>query len=80
MTVPEQHIAEAKLDDVFWTLCKSHYIERDNPLFPDDCVFKLFRIFSQLGEMVENDEGHVEVGEILDYFKWNIIQLSINAQ
>ena len=69
MSIPEQHTAEGKLDDVFWTLCKSHYIERDNPLFPDDCVFKLFRIFSQLGEMVENDEGHVEVGEILDYFK-----------
>ena len=57
--IGDQHSLEAKLDDVFWTLCKSHYLERDNPVFPDDCVFKLFRIFCMLGEMVENDEGQV---------------------
>ena len=59
ISIKDQHSLEAKLDDVFWTLCKSHYLERDNPVFPDDCVFKLFRIFCMLGEMVENDEGQV---------------------
>ena len=59
ISIRDQHSLEAKLDDVFWTLCKSHYLERDNPVFPDDCVFKLFRIFCMLGEMVENDEGQV---------------------
>ena len=66
MSIQDQHNAEDKLDTVFWTLCKSHYIERDNPIFPDECVFKLFRIFSQLGEMVENDEGHVEVTIVIN--------------
>ena len=61
MSVPDQHVAEAKLDDVFWSVCKSHYIERDNPIFPVDCVYKLFRVFSMLGEMVENDDGQIEV-------------------
>jgi len=61
MSVPDQHVAEAKLDDVFWSVCKSHYIERDNPIFPADCVYKLFRVFSMLGEMVENDDGQIEV-------------------
>lgn len=61
ISIKDQHSLEAKLDDVFWTLCKSHYLERDNPVFPDDCVFKLFRIFCMLGEMVENDEGQIEV-------------------
>ena len=46
---------EAKVDEVCWELCKSNYIERDNPILPDDCVFMLFRIFCMLGEMVEND-------------------------
>ena len=61
MSVPDQRVAESKLDEVFWNICKSHYIERDKPIFPDDCVYKLFRIFSMLGEMVENDEGQIEV-------------------
>ena len=61
MSVPDQHVAEKKLDEVFWNICKSHYIERDKPMFPDECVYKLYRIFSMLGEMVENDDGQIEV-------------------
>jgi hypothetical protein len=38
-----------------------HYIERDKPIFPDDCVFMLFRIFCMLGELVENERGKIEV-------------------
>ena len=61
MSVPDQHVAESKLDEVFWNISKSHYIERDKPIFPDDCVYKLFRIFCMIGEMVENDDGQIEV-------------------
>ena len=46
---------EAKVDEVCWDICKSNYIERDNPILPDDCIFMIFRIFCMLGEMVEND-------------------------
>ena len=52
---------EAKVDEICWELCKSNYLERDNPLLPDDCVYMLFRIFCMLGEMVENDKGMPEV-------------------
>ena len=61
MSVPDQHVAESKLDEVFWNISKSHYIARDKPIFPDDCVYKLFRIFCMIGEMVENDDGQIEV-------------------
>lgn len=61
MSIPDQHANETKVDEVCWELCKSNYIERDNPLLPDDCVFMLFRIFCMLGDMVENDQGMPEV-------------------
>jgi hypothetical protein len=43
--VPTQYKYEKQLDEVCWTLCKQHYLERDNPIFPNDCVFQLFRVF-----------------------------------
>ena len=61
MSIPDQHRNETKVDEVCWDLCKSNYIERDNPLLPDDCVFMIFRFFCMLGEMVENDRGMPEV-------------------
>lgn len=61
MSIPDQHRNEAKVDEVCWELCKSNYIERDNPLLTDECVFMLFRIFCMLGDMVENDRVLPEV-------------------
>ena len=75
MSVPDQRVAESKLDEVFWNICKSHYIERDKPIFPDDCVYKLFRIFSMLGEMVENDEGQIEVTPNKNLFIKNLLNI-----
>jgi len=45
MSVQDTLKNEAKVDEICWELCKSNYIERDNPLLPDDCVYMLFRIF-----------------------------------
>ena len=62
MTPTDQHKHESSLDEVCWALCSNNYLERDNPVFPDDCVFKLFRVFCMLGDMVENEEtGRIEV-------------------
>lgn len=61
ISVEDQHDYESKLDQVCWNLCSANYLERDNPVFPDGCVYKLFRIFCMLGDMVENDQGHIEV-------------------
>lgn len=61
MSIEDQHKFEAKIDEVCWSICSSNYVERDNPLFPDECVYKLYRVFCMLGDMVENDEGKIEV-------------------
>ena len=55
------HELEEKVDKVCWEICSGHYLERDNPIFPDSCVYNIFRVFSMLGEMVENDDGKIEV-------------------
>ena len=75
-----QYKFERQLDEVSWSLCKKHYTERDNPIFPDDCVFLLFRIFCMLGELVENEKGKIEAsprtGDFVikwasDSFRWD---------
>jgi hypothetical protein len=43
MTIEDQQKNEAKVDETCWEVCKTNYLERDNPLFPDDCVYMLFR-------------------------------------
>lgn len=61
LSVQDQHLYESNVDAVCWDLCKSNYLERDNPLFPEDCMYMLFRIFCMLGEMVQNDKEQIEV-------------------
>ena len=73
MSSCEQHDRESKIDDVCWQLCSSNYLERDNPVFPDDCVYKLFRVFCMLGDMVENDKGQVEVSQQEKKWKASVI-------
>ena len=38
-----------------------NYKTRDNAIFPEECTYQLFRIFCMLADMVENDEGLIEV-------------------
>ena len=80
MSLSEQHSRESCIDEVCWALCSSNYLERDNPAFPDDCVYKLFRIFCMLGDMVENDEeeGKIEVFHNTVYALW--VQYSNNKR
>ncbi len=67
MTPSDQHRHEMSLDEVCWALCSANYLERDNPVFPDECVFKLFRVFCMLGDMVENEEtDKIEVRACLE--------------
>ncbi|KAF7995151.1 hypothetical protein HCN44_004623 [Aphidius gifuensis] len=42
---------ENKIEDICWILCRKMFVERQNPIFNDDCVYKLFRIFCLLGEI-----------------------------
>ena len=44
-----------------WLICNPPYLERSNPVFSDDCVLQLWRIFCHLAELVEDEESRLEV-------------------
>jgi len=50
-----------KIDEVCWLICNPPYLERKEPVFPSDCVKHLWRIFCMLAEVVEEEEGVLEV-------------------
>ena len=57
----DQRSYERKIDEVCWLICNPPYLERSNPVLPESCVLQLWRIFCLLGEMVEDEEGRLEV-------------------
>lgn len=61
MPIEECHRLEAALDEVSWSFCSLNYKTRDNAVFPEECTYQLFRIFCMLADMVENDQGLIEV-------------------
>jgi len=61
ISVDDQRTFEKKIDEVCWLICNPPYLERSNPVYPDCCVMQLWRIFCMLGEMVEDEEGRLEV-------------------
>jgi hypothetical protein len=47
---------EEKIDEVCWLVCQKRYLDqRARPVFQDHCVYKLFRIFCLLAELVPDD-------------------------
>jgi hypothetical protein len=47
---------EEKIDEVCWLVCQKRYLDqRERPVFQDHCVYKLFRIFCLLAELVPDD-------------------------
>eukprot|EP00092_Neocalanus_flemingeri_P011175 GFUD01012038.1.p1 GENE.GFUD01012038.1~~GFUD01012038.1.p1 ORF type:complete len:586 (+),score=193.29 GFUD01012038.1:46-1803(+) len=61
ISVDDQRSYEKKIDEVCWLICNPPYLERSNPVYPDCCVIQLWRIFCMLGEMVEDEDGRLEV-------------------
>ena len=51
------------MSSVCWLICSPPYLERTGPLLPASCVLQLWRIFCLLAEMVEDEEGRLEVGD-----------------
>ncbi|XP_069688994.1 differentially expressed in FDCP 6 homolog isoform X3 [Periplaneta americana] len=52
---------EEKIDEVCWLVCRKRYLEqREKPVFKDHCVYKLFRIFCLLAELVPDDSNDVQ--------------------
>ena len=52
---------EARMASVCWLICSPPYLERTGPVLPSSCVLQLWRIFCLLAEMVEDEEGRLEV-------------------
>ena len=61
ISVDDQRSYEKKIDEVCWLICNPPYLERSNPVLPSSCVLQLWRIFCLLGEMVEDEDGRLEV-------------------
>ena len=61
ISVDDQRTFEKKIDEVCWLICNPPFLERSNPVFPDCCVMQLWRLFCMLGEIVEDEEGRIEV-------------------
>ncbi|PSN46675.1 hypothetical protein C0J52_06380 [Blattella germanica] len=50
---------EEKIDEVCWLVCRKRYLDqRDRPVFQDNCVYKLFRIFCLLAELLPDDSSN----------------------
>ncbi|KAL4716702.1 hypothetical protein ACJJTC_004821 [Scirpophaga incertulas] len=54
---------EKKISEVCWLVCRKSLVCRDKPVFDDESVFKLFRIFCLLADLVQDadDEKHYMV-------------------
>jgi len=61
ISVDDQRCLEKKIDDIGWLICNPPYLERSSRVFPECCVLQLWRIFCLLGEMVEEEDGRLEV-------------------
>ena len=49
------------LVQVCWLICNPPYLERGDPVLMAPCVQQLWRVFCMLGEVVEEEEGVLEV-------------------
>ncbi|CAK1580503.1 unnamed protein product [Parnassius mnemosyne] len=54
VTLPVVREYEKKISEVCWFVCRKSLLNRDKPVFGDDSVFKLFRIFCLLADLVHD--------------------------
>ncbi|CAH0691991.1 unnamed protein product [Spodoptera exigua] len=62
-TLPIVREYEKKISEVCWLVCRKSLLGREKSVFSDDSVFKLFRIFCLLGDLVQDadDSKHYMV-------------------
>ncbi|XP_049873700.1 differentially expressed in FDCP 6-like [Pectinophora gossypiella] len=63
VTLPVIREYETKISEVCWLVCRKNLLSRDKPTFNDNSVFKLFRIFCLLADLVQDadDSAHYVV-------------------
>ncbi|KAJ0176473.1 hypothetical protein K1T71_007652 [Dendrolimus kikuchii] len=54
VTLPVVREYEKKISEVCWLVCRKTLLARDKPVYNDDSVFKLFRIFCLLADLVQD--------------------------
>ncbi|CAM1301328.1 DEF6 (predicted), partial [Pycnogonum litorale] len=57
---------QAQIEELCWLVCRKNLLKRDFIVFPDNCVYQLFRIFCLLGEIVKCDNCTSEVVMVAD--------------
>nr|XP_037868363.1 switch-associated protein 70 isoform X2 [Bombyx mori] len=66
VTLPIIREYEKKISEVCWLVCRKRLLFRDKSVFGDDSVFKLFRIFCLLADLVQDaDDTNRYVGYLL---------------
>lgn len=67
----------ARIFQVCWFVCRKNLLTRDKPVFGDDSVFKLFRIFCLLADLVQDadDTNHYVVSELKIILRFMIFSL-----
>ncbi|XP_046390462.1 differentially expressed in FDCP 6 homolog [Ischnura elegans] len=61
LQLEELRIYESRIDEVCWLVCKKSFLCRKLQIFPDICVYQLFRIFCLLAEMVPDGKESFKV-------------------
>ncbi|XP_053609799.1 differentially expressed in FDCP 6-like [Plodia interpunctella] len=56
VTLPVIREYEKKISEVCWLVCRKNLLSREKPIFDDDSVFKLFRIYCLLADLVQEAE------------------------
>ncbi|XP_047503933.1 differentially expressed in FDCP 6-like isoform X1 [Pieris napi] len=54
LTLPISREFEKKISEVCWFVCRKNLLTREKPIFADNSVFKLFRIFCLLADLVQD--------------------------
>ncbi|XP_039292628.1 differentially expressed in FDCP 6 homolog [Nilaparvata lugens] len=51
LTLPSLRQFESRIDEVCWLICKKNFVQRSNPILPDQCVYSIFRVFCMLADL-----------------------------
>uniref|UniRef100_A0A1L8DV35 Putative pleckstrin similarity domain protein n=1 Tax=Nyssomyia neivai TaxID=330878 RepID=A0A1L8DV35_9DIPT len=62
LTLSELRNHEAKIDEICWLVCRQTYtIQRESSIYPEEVIYKLFRIFCMFSDLVVRNDGNCHV-------------------
>ncbi|KAG5900190.1 hypothetical protein JTB14_035334 [Gonioctena quinquepunctata] len=57
LPVPELRIYENKIAEVCWLVCRKNYLTREQTVFSEELVFRIFRIFCVLADLIPDQHN-----------------------